>query len=153
MRARLQPGRAFYLPDSAHRLDSNNGRPAIEICLSLSLTRATPHRLFIINMPFRSSLSLVRTVLLHGWHRRVEREAPAARRRLLARSVALWQPGARRHQNSNTGLWPWSYDVCDEDLILPPFDPPQRISACDDQDRIRASTDTRAAARPPSLMC
>ena len=24
--------------------------------------------------------------------------------------------------------------MCDEDLILPPFDPPQRISACDEHD-------------------
>ena len=50
---------------------------------------------------------------------------------------ALWlfgNLGRAVYQNSNTGLWPWSYDVCDEDLILPPFDPPQRISACDDQD-------------------
>jgi hypothetical protein len=37
-------------------------------------------------------------------------------------------------RDSNTGLWPWSYDECDPDLELPPTDPPQRISACDDHD-------------------
>ena len=50
---------------------------------------------------------------------------------------ALWifgNLGRAVYQNSNTGLWPWSYDQCDGDLVLPPTDPPQRISACDPHD-------------------
>ena len=50
---------------------------------------------------------------------------------------ALWlfgNLGRAVYQNSNTGLWPWSYDRCDTDLELPQTDPPQRISACDDHD-------------------
>jgi len=50
---------------------------------------------------------------------------------------ALWafgNLGRAVFQNSNTGLWPWSYDKCDSDLELPPTDPPQRISACMDHD-------------------
>ena len=50
---------------------------------------------------------------------------------------ALWlfgNLGRAVYQNSNTGLWPWSYDQCDPDLQLPPTDPAQRISACDDHD-------------------
>ena len=49
---------------------------------------------------------------------------------------ALWvfgNLGRAVYQDSNTGLWPWSYDECDTDLELPPTDPPQRISACVDQ--------------------
>jgi len=48
---------------------------------------------------------------------------------------ALWlfgNLGRAVYQNSNTGLWPWSYNECDPDLVLPATDPPQRISACDD---------------------
>ena len=50
---------------------------------------------------------------------------------------ALWlfgNLGRAVYQNSNTGLWPWSYSECDGDLRLPPTEPPQRISACDDRD-------------------
>jgi len=50
---------------------------------------------------------------------------------------ALWvfgNLGRAVYQNSNTGLWPWSYDKCDPDLKLPPTDPPQKISACHDHD-------------------
>jgi len=50
---------------------------------------------------------------------------------------ALWlfgNLGRAVYQNSNTGLWPWSYDECDADLELPPTDPPQKISACMDHD-------------------
>jgi len=50
---------------------------------------------------------------------------------------ALWafgNLGRAVYQDSNTGLWPWSYDQCDPDLELPPTDPPQKISACMDQD-------------------
>merc|ERR1719424_307796 len=50
---------------------------------------------------------------------------------------ALWlfgNLGRAVYQNSNTGLWPWSYSQCDADLQLPPTEPPQRVSACDDHD-------------------
>jgi len=51
---------------------------------------------------------------------------------------ALWafgNLGRAVYQDSNTGLWPWSYDQCDSrGFNLPPTDPPQRISACDDHD-------------------
>ena len=55
---------------------------------------------------------------------------------------ALWlfgNLGRAVFQNSNTGLWPWSYNECDEDLFLPPTGPPQRISACDHYDLARVA--------------
>ena len=61
----------------------------------------------------------------------VEFRASCRGRRVPARAVDLRQPRRAVFQ-SNTGQVV-SYDQCDADLVLPPTDPPQRISACDDQ--------------------
>nr|BEK99910.1 1,6-beta-transglycosylase [Pleurochrysis haptonemofera] len=87
-----------------------------------------------IHMPYSSAM-------LQSWNKFCFTGGILEFRARLPRGAGYWPAlwafgnlGRAVYQNSNTGLWPWSYDECDADLVLPPTDPPQRISACMDFD-------------------
>jgi beta-glucanase (GH16 family) len=127
-------GAAFYLPEQATiATDTVDGVSALLIStVNASHVGDSPTGEKGIYMPFKSAM-------LQSWNKFCFTggivEFKARQPRGGGYWPALWlfgNLGRAVYQNSNTGLWPWSYNLCDEDLVLPPFDPPQRISACDD---------------------
>jgi callose synthase len=129
-------GAAFYLPEQAAiAIDANVSGPPVSALLitteNSSHVGTSPTGEEGIFMPFKSAM-------LQTWNKFCFTggivEFKARQPRGGGYWPALWlfgNLGRAVYQNSNTGLWPWSYDSCDADLELPPSDPPQRISACD----------------------
>jgi len=131
-------GAAFYLPEQATITTDTAVKDAPSSLLittaNVSHTGDTPTGEHNVRMPFKSAM-------LQSWDKFCFTggvvEFKARQPRGGGYWPALWlfgNLGRAVYQNSNTGLWPWSYSECDPDLVLPPFDPPQRISACDDHD-------------------
>ena len=129
-------GTAFYLPEQAQIVtDDHFNVTALRILTEpKSHTGDSPTGESGIFMPYRSAM-------LQSWNKFCFTggilEFKARQPRGAGYWPALWafgNLGRAVYQNSNTGLWPWSYDQCDDDLVLPPTDPPQRISACMDHD-------------------
>jgi len=130
-------GTAFYLPEQA-TISTDAKFPAVSALLitteNASHTGNSPTGETGIYMPYKSAM-------LQSWNKFCFTGGLVEFRARMPRGGGYWPAlwifgnlGRAVYQNSNTGLWPWSYDECDDDLKLPPFDPPQRISACDDND-------------------
>jgi len=132
-------GTAFYLPEQASvAVDTNvSGAPVSALLIKTenkSHTGDGPTGETGIYMPYRSAM-------LQSWNKFCFTGGIVEFRARQPRGGGYWPAlwlfgnlGRAVYQDSNTGLWPWSYDECDPDLELPPTDPPQRISACDDHD-------------------
>lgn len=129
-------GAAFYLPEQATVLeDDGYGVTALRILTERkNYTGDSPTGEKNIFMPYRSAM-------LQSWNKFCFTGGILEFRARLPRGGGYWPAlwsfgnlGRAVYQDSNTGLWPWSYDECSPDLELPPTDPPQRISACDDRD-------------------
>jgi len=132
-------GAAFYLPEQASiEVDKGVDGPEVSALLITtangSHTGDSPTGEHNIYMPFKSAM-------LQSWNKFCFTGGVVEFRARQPRGGGYWPAlwlfgnlGRAVYQNSNTGLWPWSYSECDADLVLPPFDPPQRISACDDHD-------------------
>ena len=129
-------GTAFYLPGQATVQTDPNETDTTALLLlteNASHTGDSPTGEKGIHMPFRSAM-------LQSWNKFCFTGGIVEFRAKLPQGGGYWPAlwtfgnlGRAVFQKSNTGLWPWSYDQCDADLVLPPTDPPQRISACDDQ--------------------
>jgi len=138
-------GAAFYLPSQAQIVTDtgpeNNASLAFPPVSALRILTEkyshvgdSPTGEKDIFMPFRSAM-------LQSWNKFCFTGGVVEFRARQPRGGGYWPAlwlfgnlGRAVYQNSNTGLWPWSYSECDADLQLPPTDPPQRISACDDHD-------------------
>ena len=129
-------GKAFYLPEQATvDVDPDFGNTALLITTAnASHTGNSPTGEEGIFMPYKSAM-------LQSWNKFCFTGGIVEWRARQPRGAGYWPAlwlfgnlGRAVYQNSNTGLWPWSYDQCDDDLKLPPYDPPQRISKCDDHD-------------------
>jgi len=132
-------GAAFYLPEQATITTDTSvkGAPVSALLITTensSHTGDSPTGEHNVFMPYKSAM-------LQSWNKFCFTggvvEFSAKQPQGAGYWPALWlfgNLGRAVYQNSNTGLWPWSYSECDDDLILPPEDPPQRISACDDHD-------------------
>lgn len=129
-------GAAFYMPSQASVVDDPlyPDVSAMQILTeNKSHTGDSPTGEKGIYMPFRSAM-------LQSWNKFCFTGGSIEFRARQPRGGGYWPAlwifgnlGRAVYQNSNTGLWPWSYNECDADLQLPPGDPAQRISACDDQ--------------------
>merc|ERR1719502_1842302 len=130
-------GTAFYLPEQAS-IATDAAFPDVSALLitteNASHTGDSPTGEKGIYMPYKSAM-------LQSWNKFCFTGGVVEFRARQPQGGGYWPAlwifgnlGRAVYQNSNTGLWPWSYDECDDDLKLPPFDPPQRISACDDND-------------------
>ena len=130
-------GTAFYLPGQATVQTDPNETDTTALLLlteNASHTGDSPTGEKGIHMPFRSAM-------LQSWNKFCFTGGIVEFRAKLPQGGGYWPAlwtfgnlGRAVFQKSNTGLWPWSYDQCDADLVLPPTDPPQRISACDYHD-------------------
>jgi len=130
-------GAAFYLPSQATVVEDPKypDVSALQILTeNASHTGDSPTGEKNIVMPFRSAM-------LQSWNKFCFTSGVVEFRARQPRGSGYWPAlwlfgnlGRAVYQNSNTGLWPWSYSQCSTDLELPPGEPPQRISACDDQD-------------------
>jgi callose synthase len=132
-------GTAFYLPEQVTiATDTNVTGPPVTALLISTIpephTGDSPTGEKGIFMPYKSAM-------LQTWNKFCFTGGIVEYRARQPRGGGYWPAlwlfgnlGRAVYQNSNTGLWPWSYDKCDADLVLPPTDPPQRISACDDHD-------------------
>lgn len=129
-------GTAFYLPEQATvQTDADYGVTALRILTeNKSVTGDSPTGEKGITMPYRSAM-------MQSWNKFCFTGGIVEFRARQPRGGGYWPAlwafgnlGRAVYQDSNTGLWPWSYDQCDPSLSLPPTDPPQRISACDDRD-------------------
>jgi len=134
-------GVAFYLPDQATvEIDSEatgEGKGASALLITTAdrpHTGDSPTGEHGVKMPYQSAM-------LQSWNKFCFTSGIVEYKARQPRGAGYWPAlwlfgnlGRAVYQNSNTGLWPWSYDQCDTDLELPPTDPPQRISACDDHD-------------------
>jgi callose synthase len=127
-------GAAFYLPGQASITDDLGESSLLILTENVSHTGDSPTGEKNIKMPFRSAM-------LQSWNKFCFTGGIVEWRARQPRGAGYWPAlwlfgnlGRAVYQDSNTGLWPWSYDKCDADLELPPTDPPQRISACDDHD-------------------
>jgi len=130
-------GSAFYLPEQATVLADQNASGVVALRI---LTEEKPHTGDSptgeknIHMPYSSAM-------LQSWNKFCFTGGIVEFRAKLPGGGGYWPAlwafgnlGRAVYQDSNTGLWPWSYSECDPDLKLPPTDPPQRISACQDHD-------------------
>ena len=130
-------GAAFYLPEQAEIVHDPKFTDVSALRIrteNSSFVGDSPTGETGIHMPFRSAM-------LQSWNKFCFTGGVVEFRARLPRGGGYWPAlwtfgnlGRAVYQDSNTGLWPWSYDQCDADLELPPTDPPQRISACDDHD-------------------
>ncbi len=130
-------GAAFYLPEQAEVVHDPKFTDVSALRIrteNSSFVGDSPTGETGIHMPFRSAM-------LQSWNKFCFTGGIVEFRARLPRGGGYWPAlwtfgnlGRAVYQDSNTGLWPWSYDQCDADLELPPTDPPQRISACDDHD-------------------
>ena len=130
-------GAAFYLPEQAtvvqDKQASNATKPVFALRIATineSHTGDSPTGETGIEMPYKSAM-------LQSWNKFCFTGGVVEFRARSPRGAGYWPAlwafgnlGRAVYQNSNTGLWPWSYDQCDASLDLPPSDPPQRISAC-----------------------
>ena len=126
-------GAAFYLPEQATVVTDGKVSALRILTENASHTGDGPEGEKGIKMPFKSAM-------LQGWNKFCFTGGIVEFRAKQPRGGGYWPAlwafgnlGRAVYQKSNTGLWPWSYDKCDDDLVLPPSDPPQRISACMDQ--------------------
>ena len=129
-------GSAFYLPEQATiAIDTNVTGEKVSALLISTIksphTGDSPTGEKGISMPYSSAM-------LQTWNKFCFTGGIVEFRARQPRGGGYWPAlwtfgnlGRAVYQDSNTGLWPWSYDKCDPDLQLPPTDPPQRISACD----------------------
>ena len=133
-------GAAFYLPEQA-TIQSDPQFPGVTSLLikteNKSYVGDSPTGEKNIHMPFSSAM-------LQSWNKFCFTGGIVEFRARQPRGGGYWPAlwlfgnlGRAVYQNSNTGLLPWSYNECDDDLELPPTDPPQRISACMDQNLAR----------------
>jgi len=127
-------GAAFYLPSQAMIADDLGESSLLILTENASHTGDSPTGEKGIFMPFRSAM-------LQSWNKFCFTGGIVEFRARQPRGAGYWPAlwlfgnlGRAVYQDSNTGLWPWSYDQCDPDLKLPPTDPTQRISACDSHD-------------------
>jgi hypothetical protein len=129
-------GAAFYLSEQASvQLDEGYGVSALRILTERkNHTGDSPTGEKNIFMPYSSAM-------LQSWNKFCFTGGIVEFRARMPRGGGYWPAlwafgnlGRAVYQDSNTGLWPWSYNECSPDLALPPTDPPQRISACDDHD-------------------
>ena len=130
-------GTAFYLPNQTFIEED----PAFKGVSALVLRTEDSSHIGIsptgqkgVKMPYRSAM-------VQTWNKFCFTGGVIEWRARMPRGSGYWPAlwlfgnlGRAVFQNSNTGLWPWSYNECDEDLFLPPTGPPQRISACDHYD-------------------
>ena len=130
-------GTAFYLPNQTFIKED----PAFKGVSALVLRTENSSHAGIsptgqkgVKMPYRSAM-------VQTWNKFCFTGGVVEWRARMPRGSGYWPAlwlfgnlGRAVFQNSNTGLWPWSYNECDEDLFLPPTGPPQRISACDHYD-------------------
>jgi len=132
-------GAAFYLPEQAtivtDNVDGSNPVSALQILTgNKSHVGESPTGGESVHMPYRSAM-------LQSWNKFCFTGGIVEFRARQPSGGGYWPAlwlfgnlGRAVYQNSNTGLWPWSYNECDPDLELAPTNPPQRISACDDHD-------------------
>lgn len=127
-------GAAFYLPEQTYIAKDGETSALIIKTENASHIGDSPTGEKNIFMPYKSAM-------LQSWDKFCFTGGIVEFRAKQPRGEGYWPAlwlfgnlGRAVYQNSNTGLWPWSYDECDADLKLPATDPPQRISACMDQD-------------------
>jgi len=127
-------GSAFYLPEQAFIGADPKYKDVSALIIKTenkSHVGDSPTGEKGIAMPYRSAM-------LQTWNKFCFTGGVVEFRARMPRGAGYWPAlwmfgnlGRAVFQNSNTGLWPWSYNECDEDLVIPPTGPPQRISACD----------------------
>ena len=127
-------GNTVYLPGQATvAFDPEHDVSALRIATERVLSTGTTESGSDVTMPFRSAM-------LQSWNKFCFTGGVVEFRARMPHGTGYWPAlwlfgnlGRAVYQDSNTGLWPWSYDECDDDLDLAPTSPPQRISACDDR--------------------
>ena len=127
-------GKAFYLPNQTFIAEDPAFKGVRALVLkteNVSHVGTSPTGQQGVHMPYRSAM-------LQTWNKFCFTGGVIEWRARMPRGSGYWPAlwlfgnlGRAVFQNSNTGLWPWSYNECDEDLFLPPTSPLQRISACD----------------------
>lgn len=130
-------GKAFYLPNQTFITEDPAFKGVRALVLKTenqSHVGTSPTGQQGVHMPYRSAM-------LQTWNKFCFTGGVIEWRARMPRGSGYWPAlwlfgnlGRAVFQNSNTGLWPWSYNECDEDLFLPPTSPLQRISACDHYD-------------------
>ena len=130
-------GTAFYLPNQAYIKEDPAFKGVSALVLrteNQSHVGTSPTGQKGVKMPYRSAM-------VQTWNKFCFTGGVVEWRARMPRGSGYWPAlwlfgnlGRAVFQNSNTGLWPWSYNECDEDLFLPPTSPNQRISACDHYD-------------------
>jgi hypothetical protein len=132
-------GQAFYLPEQAAVvLDPRTNDSALRILTERRpRTGPGPDGEVGISMPAVSAM-------LQTWNKFCFTGGVLEFRARMPGGAGYWPAlwtfgnlGRAIYQDSNTGLWPWSFDECDGELALHAGAPPQKISACNDHSLLR----------------